>query len=989
MAGDVSLDGVIVEFKSEATTMTSSLDKIASSLDKLAAKTEENTNKTQKYTGTLEKLGSAIKGLGLVAVLTKMVDIIGKSVNVSSNYIESLNLFKVSLGDAADEADKFVTKFSETLSVDPTNVYTYLGTFNSLIEGFGIASDEAYIMSKNLTQLSYDMASFYNLPIDQAMQKLKSGISGEIEPMRAIGVALDQATLQETAYSLGIKQRVSEMTRAQKTQLLYYQIMTKTANAQTDMGRTLISPANALRTVKEQFTILARAIGNIFIPILVAAIPYVKLLAQWLTELANRIAGFFGFELGDYINVGDTSDLDNVSSGIDDIGTSASNASKEMKKMLRDFDELHVVEFDTPDESSSGAGAGGGATGGALDIPLPDYDALTNVIDQNLDKIKEKFNLIKDLVIAIGTGLLTWKVSKGILDFFTTLGVLKYAKEQILQISLGLGLLVAGVYLTYQGTKKLLSGEVTPYTIAESILGTALMTGGTLLTLKGFGINLGAITLGGASIASLAGAIGGIMLVFEGLVWLFSGVKGIIEDVALGFENLGVALGGVSAIAGGVGVIAAAITGTFSIIPVLIAAAVAAVPVAIALIVRYWDEIKTFFSNLPSILTEFFTKTVPEKVGEFFTWLGTLPGKLGESIGYLLGYAVGLLLKGLASLGDSVISFITEGIPTFFNNVITFITEGIPAIFDSLVEWFSNINWGEIGNNIIQGIWNGITGAWTAFWDFITGLWNGFIQGIKDALGIASPSTVFMEIGQFLIEGLIQGIQGLFSKVIEIFQSIWNKLKEIATNGIDAVKTVISTVLNTIKTVISTVLNSIKSTWNTIWNGLKTTVTNIFNKIWSTIKKVINSILGGIEGMANGIVRGINTVIRALNRLKIDIPDWVPEFGGKTFGFNIGELSEISIPRLEEGGFPTVGDLFFANEAGPEYVGSMNGKPAVANNDQIVEGIREGTYQAMRQALSEKSFNPMVQVNLGNKKLYSGYAASKRSDSNMYGVDIG
>lgn len=370
-------------------------------------------------------------------------------------------------------------------------------------------------------------------------------------------------------------------------------------------------------------------------------------------------------------------------------------------------------------------------------------------------------------------------------------------------------------------------------------------------------------------------------------------------------------------------------------------------------------------------------------------------------------------------------------IGTGFNNALENIFG--EDFLQPLIDWIADDLWTSdfslvvsnamlIGENIIsgliEGIWEGVTGLF----EDVSNIFTQLVNKVKEVLGIHSPSTVFMEIGQFLIEGLIQGIQNMFNSLIDSFLNIWNKLKELASNGINGIKSVVSTVLNTIKTifstiwngivtvvssiinkiksvistvintiksVISTVLSSIKSTWDKIFNGLKTTVTNVFDKIWSTIKKVINSILGGIEGMANGIVRGINTVIRALNRLKINIPGWVPDYGGKTFGFNIAELSEVSIPRLEEGGFPTVGDLFFANEAGPEYVGSMNGKPAVANNDQIVEGIQEGTYQAMRQALSEKSFNPVVQVYIGNKKLYSGYAASKRSDSNMYGVDIG
>lgn len=200
------------------------------------------------------------------------------------------------------------------------------------------------------------------------------------------------------------------------------------------------------------------------------------------------------------------------------------------------------------------------------------------------------------------------------------------------------------------------------------------------------------------------------------------------------------------------------------------------------------------------------------------------------------------------------------------------------------------------------------------------------------------------------------------------------------------IKDTIGKKIEDVKDKISDTLGDIKKGWDDTWTKIKNKVTDIFNDIWTNIKKVINKIIGGIEWMANKVIDGFNALIGALNNLSFDVPDVM---GGGKVGFDIPKLSQVSIPRLEDGGFPTVGDLFFANEAGPEYVGSMNGKPAVANNDQIVEGIREGTYQAMRQALSERSFNPMVQVNLGNKKLYSGYAASKRSDSNMYGVDIG
>ena len=107
-----------------------------------------------------------------------------------------------------------------------------------------------------------------------------------------------------------------------------------------------------------------------------------------------------------------------------------------------------------------------------------------------------------------------------------------------------------------------------------------------------------------------------------------------------------------------------------------------------------------------------------------------------------------------------------------------------------------------------------------------------------------------------------------------------------------------------IKNTITAILSAIKAVWGQSWNAMKTTVTNVFQGIWSTIKKIINSILGGIEKMANGVVDGINTVIRALNNLSFTTPDWLPGgLGGKSFGFNIGEMSKVSLPRLAQGGY--------------------------------------------------------------------------------------
>ena len=420
---------------------TNALNGLPTNLRKAANEVDNLSNKNSKIKDTnslLSKLSSTLKLGTLVAGIKGVSSTIGKFVNLSNDYIENVNLFNVSMGSMAGTAKEFVDNFSDVLGVDPSNVMRYTGIFNTLAEGFGIADEEAYTMSKNLTQLSYDMSSFLNIPIEEAMQKVKSGFSGEIEPMRAVGVALDEASLQETAYALGIDKKVSAMTRAQKTELLYYQMMQRTTVMQGDMARTLLQPANALRVLQQQFTQLGRAIGNIFIPILTALIPYIQVIVKWLTAAAQAIANALGFEIDTsaWGSVADTTT--DISSGIDNIGDSADKTTKKLNKMLAPFDELNVIDFG--DNSSSGSGTGDVGVGGSLGIPLPDYDATEGAVTKNLDEIEKKLKSIIPYIAAVATGLAAWKISDKLMNF------LQNFKPQTFSISfqiLGLPLLLA------------------------------------------------------------------------------------------------------------------------------------------------------------------------------------------------------------------------------------------------------------------------------------------------------------------------------------------------------------------------------------------------------------------------------------------------------------------------------------------------------------------------------------------------------------------
>ena len=252
--------------------------------------------------------------------------------------------------------------------------------------------------------------------------------------------------------------------------------------------------------------------------------------------------------------------------------------------------------------------------------------------------------------------------------------------------------------------------------------------------------------------------------------------------------------------------------------------------------------------------------------------------------------------------------------------IILSIIAVIALIVVAIMNWDSiiralKVTWDWIKQKAIE-IWNAIA-------DFFKNLWQGICDTVK------SVWNVIKEFLSNLWNGILNIVKTVFNAVATFFSNIWNGIKNVVSTVWNAITGTISNVINGIKNTISNVLNTIKNIWNNIWTGLKTTVTNIFNGIWNTIKNIINSILGGIEGMANGVVNGINTVVKALNKLKFDIPDWIPGLGGKTFGFNIGMIPRVSIPRLAKGGVLTEATTVLAGEysgakANPEIVTPQN-----------------------------------------------------------------
>ena len=213
------------------------------------------------------------------------------------------------------------------------------------------------------------------------------------------------------------------------------------------------------------------------------------------------------------------------------------------------------------------------------------------------------------------------------------------------------------------------------------------------------------------------------------------------------------------------------------------------------------------------------------------------------------------------------------------------------------------------------------------------------------------------------ITTIINTIRTTIATVLSAIQSVWNTVwgavSITASNIWNPITTTISTIINIVKNVITAALNAIRAVWVSVWTSLKTTVINIVNGIWGAIKGVINTILGGVESMANGVVNGINAMISALNGLKFEVPSWVPAIGGNSFGFNIGKVPGVKLPRLAEGA------VF---RGGNPYAAIVNDQPKGQTN---IEAPLNTIKQAVSEVMSSLGGNsvPPIQVFIGNEQL--------------------
>lgn len=359
------------------------------------------TRQVNTFGNTLKKIG------GLVAMVfgtAALVNFAKKSVKLASDIQEVQNVIDVTFGNGAAQIEEFAQAAAEAYGLSELAAKQYTGTMGAMLKSSGLATSAAQEMSMALTGLAGDVASFYNLDTDAAFEKIRSGISGETEPLKQLGINMSVANLEAYALSKGITKSYNAMSQAEQVLLRYNYLLSVTTDAQGDFARTSGSFANQIRILQLNFDQLRIAVGNALIPIAQAVLPSINAIIAGLTKLAKVFAKVTALLFGKSPEVKATSGIaasagaaadatDKLAESTAGAGSAAKQAEKDMKGVLASFDELNILA-----NNAAGGLSGVGDTGvgtDTSDLEIPSYEAEIEDVDQ----LGEAFKSLGELFV--------------------------------------------------------------------------------------------------------------------------------------------------------------------------------------------------------------------------------------------------------------------------------------------------------------------------------------------------------------------------------------------------------------------------------------------------------------------------------------------------------------------------------------------------------------------------------------------------------------
>lgn len=726
-------------------------------------------------------LAPAVKMLGAFFATKKIVDFTRSALAAGSALEEVQNVVEVTFGSLTDDVDTYSKSAIKTLGLSEKMTKEYMGLYGAMAKAYGFGDQATLDMSKTLTRLTSDVASFYDIDPSVAYTRLKSVFTGETEAIKRLGIVMTQNALDQFAMERGYQKTTKAMTEQEKVALRYAFVQDRLKASTGDFIRTQGSWANQTRILKLQWENFKTSIGQGLIAVFTPTIQMINTLMAQMIKLGNAfqrlMLSIYGKKESGVSGLGKINeDLMDTGFYFDDVGDAAVSTGKKISKSIMGFDKLNVLT-DTSTAGGASGGTGGGASGGSIIPSIEGVDLQSN----KLKEIEATLSDSKKYVEGISLGLAGMTVA-GLLK------KLKLAKLSMKEI-LGIGFVITGTVVFTKTLAEIMQEELTSERLRDAVLGGGLIVGGLFL----LGLKSGLKTALTSSLYGVAAAAIGLFFVTA---------RDMIKN---GFNNLNYsALLGVGAVGGG----------------------------AIGFLIG---------------------------------------GPLGAAIGALTGFilaeviSIGVLFKENWTFWKEQWGKKWGEMKTKASEVWTDIKTQTKGSLNEMSGFFK-----EIGNTI-KTYWSE---TWTNMKDNASKKWGEIKTGVSSTwTTLKSDTAIFC------------------NEVKNGFSQAWGSAKTSVTSNLSSIKTGASNAFTSVKGSLSGLGNWVSSSFSGVWSKAWTSIVSAFNKIWA-------GLANGLKSPINSVISMINKVITAINKLNINIPDWVPSLGGKSLSFNIP-----SIPMLADGGY--------------------------------------------------------------------------------------
>lgn len=835
-----------------------------------------NKKDFNRQMGGIQKL-AAKTGKALAAAFTvkKLVDFGAACVELGSDLQEVQNVVDVTFPTMSRQVNEFAQNAAASFGLSETMAKKFTGTFGTMAKSFGFSESAAHDMSTTLTGLAGDIASFYNITQDEAYTKLKSVFTGETESLKDLGVVMTQTALDSYALAKGFGKTTAKMTEAEKVALRYQFVQEQLTAASGDFIRTSDSWANQVKVLKLQFDSLKATIGQGLINVLTPVIKVINTLVSRLQVLANAFKSFTENIMGksgtESAAVGMNAiagAADNAAASTAAVGDAAKASAKKMKGLFA-FDDMKVM--DSPESNGT---VRGGATGIA-NMTTPDTTATDKAAAKYqvlIDKVRELVGLFQQ-GFQIGLGdtegfdsikqsLMSLKDSfLGVFSSSEVAGAFdNFIQTTVKSVGMSAGALVSvGVSIAdnflcgLSGYLEKNSRKVQDYIVSAFEIGSRLseIRGNFHAAIATMAESLrsdGALRITEALIGGFANAFMGLTSLCGSLAVDLSEVitAPFIDNQDLIHKSLKRTFSAVAPVFENIKDIVdeclMGLRATYDehISPMLTAFGDGFSEIATTLLEAYTAYILPVIKGMSGKFEEFKDQYLSPLIEKLMEVIG----KVADAVNVVWVNALKPAIEEFITTWAPIIGQAIQGIGQFFGDIGAFICE----VIDEMLNAFGGLM--DFITGVFTGNWNQ---AWEGIKNFFFGIWNAMYGKTNE-----------------LMRAMWNAIWNIMGLIVACFTEKWNGISKHVTDTVNIIKNV---------------------------------VTTVFSSIWKFIKDTINNILGGIETMVNGFVDGINRMISALNNIQVDIPDWVPVLGGKSFGISLPHVENVKLPRLAQGGY--------------------------------------------------------------------------------------